>query len=325
MSDTSSTDTTTFAGRYLVSALRAAGPADLVIALTDQDVLAAEARGISTVPFHEAAETSMLPRARGGAVIGVPERRGYAFLVLVSWLVGRIVEPASEIVWDVGRHPAPKTVHKRLTELGWELEEGRRSGRVAVLIGPQPSSLDLEPRPRSFCTRLGRANLRLEADYGTFSRDNVDEGTRLLIETVLAQLPPHPFLVDVGTGYAPIALALLSNGWAQDAAATDVDSVALWLAARNARANSLGVRFTLGGRPPAIPPGSAVTCNFPTHAERQSSDRLLAELVAAARTATVVIVVHASLEDRFRRRVAAVGGDARRLAVAGHAILQVAA
>jgi hypothetical protein len=38
----------------------------------------------------------------------------------------------------------------------------------------------------------------------------------------------------------------------------------------------------------------------------------------------VVIVVHASLEDRFRRRVAAGGGDARRLAVAGHAILQLA-
>jgi 16S rRNA G1207 methylase RsmC len=318
------TEPTTFVGRYLINTLETADPADLVIALTDRDVVAAEAKGIATVPFHTAAETSMLPRARRGAVIGVPERRGYSFLALLTWFVSRTLQPGSEIVWDVGRHPAPKTVHKRLTELGWNLRAARRSGRVAQLIGLRQSSLDMELRPRHFRTRLGRADLRLEADYGAFSRDNVDEGTRLLVETVLARLPRHPLLVDVGTGYAPIALALLANGWARHAEATDIDSVALWLAARNARANSLQLQLTLGDRPPAVPPGSAVTCNFPTHAERQNSDRLLADLVAAARTATVVIVVHASLEDRFHRRVAASGGHARRLAVAGHAILQLA-
>jgi hypothetical protein len=36
-----------------------------------------------------------------------------------------------------------------------------------------------------------------------------------------------------------------------------------------------------------------------------------------------VMVVHQSLEDRFHRRVAALGGRARRLAAGGHAVLQL--
>lgn len=318
-----STDPPASAGRCLINASEPAGPGDLVVALTDEDVAAGRARGAPVVPFHEAAEAPAPPPVRGGAVIGVPERRGYSFLAALSWLVGRTVEPGAEVVWEVGRHPAPRTVHKRLAALGWDLEAERRSGRVARLVGQRPLGLGEAPRPRHFRTRLGRADLRLEADYGAFSRDDVDEGTRLLVETALARLPRHPVVLDVGTGCAPIALALLANAWAGRAVATDVDSVALWLAARNARANSLQVQLVLGDRPPTAAPGTAVTCNFPTHAERPRSDRLLADLVAAARTATVVIVVHASLEDRFRRRVAAGGGDTRRLAVAGHAVLQL--
>jgi 16S rRNA G1207 methylase RsmC len=310
-------------GRYLINALASAGPDDRVVALTDREVVAAEARGVPAVPFHQAAEASTLPTARGGAVIGVPERRGYSFLALATWLVGRVVEPGAEVVWEVGRHPAPRTVQRRLAELGWDLAAGRRSGRLAELTGPRPPHLDPKPRPRHFHARLGRAELRLEADYGAFSKDDVDQGTRLLVETVLARLPRHPLLVDVGTGYGAIALALLANGWAERAEATDVDAVALWLAARNARANSLRLPLALGGRLPAVAAGAAIACNFPTHAERRHSDRLLADLLAAARTATVVIVVHASLEDRFRRRVAAAGGDAHRLAVAGHAVLRL--
>jgi 16S rRNA (guanine1207-N2)-methyltransferase len=330
MSGTSS-EPAASAGRCLIGATARAGPGDLVIALTDDQVAAGQATAATTMPFHEAAGastpragggTSALPRAGGGAVVGVPERRGYSFLAALCWLLGRTVVAGSEVVWEVGRHPAPRTVGKRLAELGWELE-ATRSGRMAELVGPMPPDLGAEPRPRHFRARLGRAELRLEADYGAFSRDDVDPGTRLLVDTALTRLPEHPQLVDVGAGCGPIALALLANGWAGRATATDVDSVALWLAARNARANGLEVQLALGHRPPAVGPGTAVTCNFPTHAERQRSDRLLADLVASARMATVAIVVHASLEDRFRRRVAAAGGDTQRLAVAGHAVLRL--
>lgn len=310
----------TIAGRYLVNTLDGT-PRDLVIALSKQQLDAAREAGIPAMPFHEAAAAT-LPRASAGALVGVPSWRGYAFLGLLTWLLDGITEPRSEVVWEVAGHPAPRTVHKRLAAMGWRLEPGR-SRLVGKLAGAGPSDPGAAPRPRHFRTRLGRADLRLEADYGVFSQDEIDHGTRLLIETMLDQLPAHTSLVDVGTGYGPIALALLANGWAGSARGTEIDSVALWLASRNANANAMEMELALAGSPVVAAPGTAVTCNFPTHAERGGSDRLLGELVVAARRATVVMVVHHSLELRFHKRVAALGGGARRLAAGGHAVLQL--
>lgn len=306
------------AGRCLVGTLADGGPDDLAIALSRPELDAARAAGVPALPFHQAA-ASALPLAAAGGVVRVPSWRGYSFLGLLTWLLAGAVVPSSPVVWEVGGHPAPRTVHRRLAALGWRLEPGR-SRLVGHLHVPGPPG---PPQPRHFRTRLGRADLRLEADYGVFSRDEVDGGTRLLVQTVLDRLPPHPALVDAGTGYGPIGLALLANGWTDAARGTDVDSVALWLAARNARANGLALSLALDGDPGVGGQGTAVTCNFPTHADRGGSDRLLAALVAAARTATVVIVVHASLEGRFAKRVAALGGRTHRLAAATHAVLRL--
>lgn len=308
------------AGRYLVGTLDGAGPDDLAIALSRPELEAARAAGVPALPFHQAA-ASALPPAAAGAVVRVPAWRGYSFLGLLTWLLAGAVAPSSPVVWKVAGHPAPRTVHKRLAALGWRLEPGR--DRLAGhLPAAGPAAPPAPPQPRHFRARLGRADLRLEADYGVFSREEVDDGTRLLVETVLDRLPPHPALVDAGTGYGPIALALLANGWTAAARGTEVDSVALWLAARNARANGLALTLALDEDPEPAP-GTAVTCNFPTHADRPGSDRLLAALVGAAGTATVVIVVHASLQDRFTRRVAALGARTQPLAVATHAVLRL--
>jgi len=312
------------AGRYLVNTLDAGGPQDLVIALSKAQLDAALAAGVPAMAFHQAAAApTALPRAGAGAVVRVPSRRGYSFLGLLTWLLTGRTAPHSEVVWEVAGHPAPRTVHKRLAAMGWQLESSRYRP-AGELVGQGPSAPGVQPQPRRFGTRLGRADLRLEADYGVFSQDEVDHGSRLLIQTMLDQVPAHASLVDVGTGYGPIALALLANGWAGSARGTEIDSVALWLASRNASANAIEMELALARDPVADAPGMAVTCNFPTHAERGGSDRLLGQLVAAARAATVVIVVHQSLEDRFHRRVAALGGRARRrLAAGGHAVLQL--
>jgi predicted RNA methylase len=311
------------AGRYLVNTLDAGGPEDLAIALSKRDLDAAGAAGVPAMPFHQAATAvTTMPRAGAGAVVRVPGWRGYSFLGLLTWLLTGIIEPRSEVVWELAGHPAPRTVHKRLAAMGWQLEPGR-SRLVGQLAGSGPSAPDAQPRPRHFDARLGRADLRLEADYGVFSQGEVDHGTRLLIQTMLDQVPAHASLVDVGTGYGPIALALLANRWAGSARGTDIDSVALWLASRNARANTLELGLTLADGTTVAGSGTAVTCNFPTHANRGGSDRLLGDLVAAAGTATVVIVVHQSLEHRFHKRVAALGGRAQGLAAGGHVVLQL--
>src|SRR5438046_9433020 len=62
-------------------------------------------------------------------------------------------------------------------------------------------------RPRTVRLRLGELDLELQADRGVFGSRGIDAGTMILLREAPAP-PPSGDLLDLGSGYGPIALAL---------------------------------------------------------------------------------------------------------------------
>jgi 16S rRNA (guanine1207-N2)-methyltransferase len=81
-------------------------------------------------------------------------------------------------------------------------------------------------------------HLELATDSGVFSPRRLDAGTRLLLDTA----PPPPAagdLLDLGSGYGPLALAMAARSPGARVWAVDVNRRALALTAANARAAGL--------------------------------------------------------------------------------------
>ncbi len=106
-----------------------------------------------------------------------------------------------------------------------------------------PHYFDHEPqtasRPRPVTLRLPDLELPLTTDTGVFGRGGVDAGTRFL----LRRAPPPPQrgeLLDIGTGYGPIAVTLALRSPQARVWGVDVNRRALELAARNAERAGAG-------------------------------------------------------------------------------------
>ncbi|HBB04989.1 MAG TPA: 16S rRNA methyltransferase [Firmicutes bacterium] len=78
----------------------------------------------------------------------------------------------------------------------------------------------------------------LHSDNGVFSKDGLDDGTRLLLETI-AQADLGTSILDVGCGVGPIGLILASVSPERSLTLIDVNDRALALAKQNA--SDLGV------------------------------------------------------------------------------------
>ena len=76
-----------------------------------------------------------------------------------------------------------------------------------------------------------------------FSKQGVDFGTRLLIETV--RLPETGEILDLGCGYGPVGIACAKVAPSCRVTMVDVNRRALQLAERNARINGVGRRVTV--------------------------------------------------------------------------------
>jgi 16S rRNA (guanine1207-N2)-methyltransferase len=90
---------------------------------------------------------------------------------------------------------------------------------------------------REFSFDLNGRVFRFVTDAGVFSRDRVDFGSLLLIETM--EFPADASVLDVGCGYGPIGLSAAvraSRGWVT---MIDVNERAVMLARRNAERNGI--------------------------------------------------------------------------------------
>ena len=86
---------------------------------------------------------------------------------------------------------------------------------------------------RTVTVRLAGRELELLTAGGVFSPAHVDLGTRVLLDHV-AEPPPTGHLLDLGTGWGPMALALALESPEATVWAVDVNERALDLVRRNA-------------------------------------------------------------------------------------------
>jgi 16S rRNA (guanine1207-N2)-methyltransferase len=180
-------------------------------------------------------------------------------------------------------------------------------------------------RPGTVHVVLPDTHLKLATDSGVFSPERLDPGTRLLLETA----PPPPAdgdLLDLGTGYGPLALVLASRAPAARVWAVDVNRRALELCERNAADARLAVRC----RPPDDPGLPAtyqlIWSNPPIRIGKDALHQLLASwLGRLGPGAPAYLVVQRNLgSDSLQRWLAASGWQAERFAArAGYRVLEV--
>ena len=294
-----------------------ADPFSGVVALGETDLIAGHDRPGPVVSFRDAVAA---PVARGQRIhIDVPRYRGKSFLGVLAWLAAeRLAQPAAEVIWYMSKNQGPDSARAILEKYGWHLDK-ERDGRSIRLRGEAPPHMD-RPRPRGFTATLGGCgDIRLAADYGVFSPDRIDDGTALLLSVALGHRPVSR-VADVGVGYGALAIGLVLNGVADTAVGSDIDGIALWLAEENARASAVPLDLALSGNPAAIEPTPLTVCNVPTHIGAQASIRFMTALVERSRHGSLLIVVHAALEDRYARHLAA-AGPLRRFPGTAHVVL----
>jgi 16S rRNA (guanine1207-N2)-methyltransferase len=93
-------------------------------------------------------------------------------------------------------------------------------------------------RPGLVHVVLDDLDFECATDAGVFSAGRLDPGTRVLLDTVPPP-PDHGDLLDLGTGYGPIALAMAARAPGATVWAVDVNERALQLCAGNAQAAGL--------------------------------------------------------------------------------------
>ncbi len=181
-------------------------------------------------------------------------------------------------------------------------------------------------RPGTVHVVLPDTHLKLATDSGVFSPERLDPGTRLLLETA----PPPPAdgdLLDLGSGYGPLALVLASRAPAARVWAIDVNRRALELCERNAADAGL---TTVRCRPPDDPglPSTyqLIWSNPPIRIGKDALHQLLSSwLGRLAPGAPAYLVVQRHLgSDSLQRWLEAEGWQAARLvARAGYRVLEV--
>ncbi len=248
--------------------------------------------------FHEVMEAA--PSPAEAVDIWPPAYRGKALVTLLAWLATeKLTSPDACVTWHMDKQQGPDSIGRMLAALGWTQFSRQRKGRLTHLRCRPPARAEF-PQADEFCARIGEASLDFEADYGVFSPRRIDDGTALLAEVALAEKPVGT-VADIGVGYGPLAIALVRNGIAASAVATDTDSVALWLARRNAVRNGVAISVTCDPNPLAVPPTPLTVCNVPTHIDAAQSRQLMAGLISRSRAGRLLIVVHRSLEERYAR------------------------
>jgi 16S rRNA G1207 methylase RsmC len=93
---------------------------------------------------------------------------------------------------------------------------------------------EVESKRRTLHLRAGDLALELEADRGVFGSRAIDLGTLTLLKEAPLP-PPQGELLDLGSGYGPIAIALARRSPGARVWAVDVNERALALTRANAR------------------------------------------------------------------------------------------
>ena len=181
-------------------------------------------------------------------------------------------------------------------------------------------------RPGQVHVVLGDLDFECATDAGVFSAGRLDPGTRVLLDTVPPP-PGHGDLLDLGTGYGPVALAMAARAPGATVWAVDVNQRALELCAGNAQAAGLpNVRCVAPDAPGLPGQFAAIWSNPPIRSGKPALHGLLASwLGRLAPGGAAYLVVQRNLgADSLHRWLADQGWTVRRLASrAGYRVLAV--
>jgi 16S rRNA (guanine1207-N2)-methyltransferase len=109
---------------------------------------------------------------------------------------------------------------------------------------------EVASRPRTLRLHLGDLDLELQADRGVFGYKGIDPGTLILLK----EAPPPPAtgdILDLGSGYGPIALSVARRAPGARIWAVDVNERAVELTRANAEA--AGAANITAATPEGIP------------------------------------------------------------------------
>lgn len=292
------------------------------MALTLDELRAAESRGARAVPLHEVLEGRVVSRA-DEVLVRVPRWRGNRFMELLAWLVAsRLASPGASVTWTAEKRGGATGLRRMLAEGGWRFEESK-AGRDREFRAELPREPPARPSPRSFTADLGKVVvLSFAADWGVFSRRELDEGTRLLYERAVA-VGRGGTILDVGTGCGVLAVGLVASGAGERAIATDVDSVAVSLARDNARRARVPVEVAFTDDPDRVGAADLVVCNIPTHASPSDTELIVGSLARRVARSSVLVVVHGRLVKRYDKLFRRHGVRAAVVAREEHAVLRL--
>ncbi|WP_136709879.1 methyltransferase [Agromyces sp. H66] len=138
------------------------------------------------------------------------------------------------------------------------------------------SSPRSDPGTRAIRVRLAGREVELLTAAGVFSPEHLDQGTRVLLDTV-PEPPSSGHLLDLGTGWGPIALSLAMQSPDATVWAVDVNERALDLVRRNsARLGITNVNAVLPDDVPAEVRFAAIWSNPPIRVGKQALHAMLA-------------------------------------------------
>jgi 16S rRNA (guanine1207-N2)-methyltransferase len=195
-------------------------------------------------------------------------------------------------------------------------------------VGQQYFAEQPAARRRPGLVHVVTADLHLElgTDSGVFSPSRLDPGTRLLLDTA----PPPPAegnLLDLGSGYGPLALVLGARSPGARVWAVDVNTRALELCGANAeRAGLANVRCATPDDPAVPAAFRLIWSNPPIRIGKPALHALLATWLARLEPgAAAYLVVQRHLgSDSLQRWLESTGWPAERVAArSGYRVLRV--
>jgi 16S rRNA (guanine1207-N2)-methyltransferase len=139
------------------------------------------------------------------------------------------------------------------------------------------SSPRIDFTTRTIRVRLAGRDLDVVTAGGVFSPEHLDDGTRILLESVPTP-PPTGHLLDLGAGWGPIALSLALLSPDATVWAVDVNERALELMRRNAeRHGIINVNAVLPDDVPIDVRFAAIWSNPPIRVGKQELHAMLAK------------------------------------------------
>ena len=90
----------------------------------------------------------------------------------------------------------------------------------------------VKDEPFTFSFEIRKKRFEFQSNQGVFSKDKLDEGTRILLETVLDHENDPASLLDLGCGIGIVGV-VLSNFWNTQLTMIDINSRACALAQKN--------------------------------------------------------------------------------------------